>query len=171
MVGFTWILKGSSRYVASEAGQRYCIVSAGAVIVTNGGIHAEWVSGSIRSWSSHLKGDGSSAFYGKFNDELFEKWLEELCQVLRSKYGPCRIHMDGAAYQKITEDPVPSRSKSKTVMLKWLHDHGVTVVITGYAKKQLEQLILQAITSHEWLSAYKKMRKQDKAYMEVASPP
>ncbi|KAL4156428.1 hypothetical protein PRNP1_005459 [Phytophthora ramorum] len=84
-------------------------------------------------------GDGSSDYHSNFNGELFEKWFEELCQVLRWKYGPCRIHMDGAAYHNIIEDPSPSSSKSK-VMVKWLHDHGVTVVITGYTKKQPERL-------------------------------
>uniref|UniRef100_H3GWH7 Uncharacterized protein n=1 Tax=Phytophthora ramorum TaxID=164328 RepID=H3GWH7_PHYRM len=146
-------------------------------MVTNGGLNANWVPGLIRSWPSHLKGDGSSDYHSNFNGELFEKWFEELCQVLRWKYGPCRIHMDGAAYHRILEDPSPSSSKSKAVMVKWLHDHGVTVVITGYTKKQPERLKalgredLGCITSREWLGSYNKMRKKEKVYMELAPPP
>ncbi|ETI43328.1 hypothetical protein F443_11693 [Phytophthora nicotianae P1569] len=143
--GSSWVVKHSPRYVANGAGQRYCIVGAGSVFVKNGGLCAEWVPGSIKSWPSHLKGDGD--YHGNFTGELFELWFEELCQLLQSRYGSCRIHMDGAAYHKVIEDPAPASSKTKAVMVKWLNEHGVTVGVNDYTKKQLEQLIAQVSAS------------------------
>ncbi|ETL36796.1 hypothetical protein L916_11289 [Phytophthora nicotianae] len=139
--GSSWVVKHSPRYVANGAGQRYCIVGAGSVFVKNGGLCAEWVHGSIKRWPSHLKGDGD--YHSNFTGELFELWFEELCQLLQSRYGRCRIHMDGAAYHKVIEDPAPASSKTKAVMVKWLNEHGVTVGVNDYTKKQLEQLIAQ----------------------------
>jgi transposase len=142
----TWVVKNSPRYCASGAGQRYCTVSAGAVLVKNGRLHAEWVPGSVKTWPSHLKGDDSD-YHGNFNGPLFERWFEDLCIGLLARYGPCRIHMDGAAYHKVIEDRAPTKSTSKSTMIDWLHKHGVTVSADKYSKKQLERLIAQVRVS------------------------
>ncbi|OWZ19415.1 hypothetical protein PHMEG_0006336 [Phytophthora megakarya] len=142
VAGATWVLKNSPRYVASGAGQRYCIVGAGAVMVQNGALHGEWVPGSIQSWPSHLKENGND-YHGNFTGDLFERWFKDLCVSSQTRYGRCRIHMDGAAYHKVVEDPAPSSSKAKCIMVNWLHLHGVTVNGDNYTKKQLERLIAQ----------------------------
>ncbi|OWZ18238.1 hypothetical protein PHMEG_0007705 [Phytophthora megakarya] len=140
----TWLTRNSPRYVASGAGQRYCIVEAGFVFVKHGRLHGEWVQGSIKTWVSHLKTSDDTDYHGNFTGELFETWFGDLCKNLLDTYGPCRIHMDGAAYHKVMVDPAPSSSTSKAKMVEWLHRHGVTVSIDGYKKKQLERLIAQA---------------------------
>ncbi|OWY99103.1 hypothetical protein PHMEG_00029961 [Phytophthora megakarya] len=99
VAGSTWLLKNSARYSSSGRGQRYCIVGAGAVLVKNGKLHAEWVPDSVEFWPSHYKSTDTD-YHGNFNGTLFLKWFEGLCAVLELVYGPCRIHMDGAAYHK-----------------------------------------------------------------------
>ncbi|KAG3116148.1 hypothetical protein PI124_g4436 [Phytophthora idaei] len=131
-------MKNSPRYTVRGAGQRCCIVGAGAVFSQRGRLHAEWVPGSTRTWASHLKATADTDYHGNFTGELFETWFEELCWMLQATYGPCRIHMDGASYHKVVEDPAPTSSDTKAKMVQWLHQHGVTVSTDDYKKKQLE---------------------------------
>ncbi|DBA00129.1 TPA: hypothetical protein N0F65_000452 [Lagenidium giganteum] len=59
------------------------------------------------------------------NAEMFEKWFELLCQVLKDDYGECRIHMDGASYYKRILDKLPTKSNKKPVIQSWLMRHNV----------------------------------------------
>ncbi|OWZ06311.1 hypothetical protein PHMEG_00021446 [Phytophthora megakarya] len=136
--------------------ERYCNVNPTTLLLVelgNGTASLELVScsssttnymGSIETWALHLKASDDTDYHGNFTGELFEAWFGDLYKNLLDTYGPCRIHMDGAAYHKVMVDPAPSSSKSKAKMVEWLHRHVVTVSIDGYKKKQLERLIAHA---------------------------
>eukprot|EP00644_Phytophthora_capsici_P006600 jgi/Phyca11/118592/e_gw1.36.453.1 len=127
VAGASWVLKNAPRYMASGAGQRYCI-------------------GSIRCWPSHLKAGEDIDYHGNFTGEIFEKWFESLCILLEQYYGSCRIHMDGASYHKVIEDRAPVSSAVKAKMVEYLHSRGVTVSVDDYTRKQLYKLVLQVQT-------------------------
>src|SRR5260363_307551 len=47
-------------------------------------------------------------YRGNFNAEVFEKIFKNLCEILKSDYGPCIFHMDGARYHKHHAEPMPN---------------------------------------------------------------
>ncbi|TYZ62006.1 hypothetical protein PybrP1_010914 [[Pythium] brassicae (nom. inval.)] len=120
----TWIETDVPRYMAARARPRYCIVSAGALLVRNVHLVGEWVPGFVEAWSSHLK-QNDSDYHGNFAGALFERWFESLCATLTTSYGPCRVYMDGTSYHKRILNPAPTTSTKKQAILDWLFSEGI----------------------------------------------
>jgi hypothetical protein len=84
VAGSTWLHKNSPRYTPSGKGQRYCIVVAGAVLVRNGKLHAEWVPDSLEYWPR-----GIASIFAEFNDDsnfrlsISLQWLRIECSIVR----------------------------------------------------------------------------------------
>ena len=138
---------GGIRPTRSGVGKRYCMVAAGCVWWDGKTMRAETVPGSIVFWDSSKKPpkrkrtsaqresfedglgdveiDTSRDYHGNFDAKKFELWFERMCQASATRYGSCRIMMDGASYHRRVECDPPPMSATKEVLKTWLHSQGV----------------------------------------------
>ena len=83
---------------------------------TNGRVTAARVTAARALWNildqTNVAPDQHN-YHGNFNADLFETLFKRLCDNLQSFYGPCVIHMDGAAYHKRNTCDAPKSSEQK----------------------------------------------------------
>ncbi|KAJ0403396.1 hypothetical protein ATCC90586_005340 [Pythium insidiosum] len=139
VAGRTWTTTGAAVNRRSGRGARYVIVGAGYVRTANGELEADWVTDSFTHWETAKKGVGAD-YNGNFNAEVFEKWFTKLCINLRDRFGPCRIHMDGASYHKRRTNPVPTGKSMKAHIIEWLIAQCIPYQ-TGMKKSQLLEIV------------------------------
>ncbi|KAG6947152.1 hypothetical protein JG687_00016294, partial [Phytophthora cactorum] len=99
---------------------RFCIVAAGIIRRERNGIGSEIIENSYKIWQSNLKRKHGHDYHGNFTTELFETWFSKLCETLATKYGPCKIHHDGASYHKNQINPAPTTRTRNADIQEWL---------------------------------------------------
>jgi hypothetical protein len=122
---------------------RICIIGAG--IIKRGNkrlipLVGEFVSNSLVHWNSKKKrkkdedDDDKENYHGNFDAPQFERWFENLCQILQDTHGSCKIYMDGAAYHKRNIQPAPTTVWKKADIQAWLEansKYAVTFILAN----------------------------------------